>query len=128
VLWLPCYEGGLPETVSEVKNDAMRARLITAVSMISGLLALLICMATPGVAAAAMHHMPMSQAHASMPSDMPCCPEKAPVSKTCGQQCPILAEADFSFHYMSRALALSFASTDDRFAGLSYSPQVPPPR
>lgn len=94
--------------------------------MIAGLMALLLCMAAPAVAGPDAHHMP--QVSASMP-DMPCCPEKAPAAaKACGQQCPLLAEADFRFEYAARALPLSFALRQDAFAGLSYPPQAPPPR
>jgi hypothetical protein len=103
----------------------MYARLIKAVSMIAGLLALLLCVAVP----AAAHEMPMTQAHALMPSDMPCCPEKAPASsKACGQQCPLLAQADFRFEHRARVSRFSFAVTRDDFASRSYQPLAPPPR
>jgi hypothetical protein len=103
----------------------MYARLIKAVSMIAGLLALLLCVAVP----AAAHEMPMTQAHALMASDMPCCPENAPASsKACGQQCPLLAEADFRFEHTACTSPLSFAVTRDDFANLSWQPLAPPPR
>lgn len=104
----------------------MHARLIKAVSMIAGLLALLMCVAAPAMAGPDAHHM--TQVSASMP-DMPCCPEKAPAAaKACGQQCPLIAQADFRFEHAVRATQLSFDLKHDDFASLSYSPQAPPPR
>lgn len=104
----------------------MHARLIKAVSMITGLMALLLCMATPAVAGSDAHHG--TQVSAVM-TDMPCCPQKAPATaKACGQQCPLIAQADFRFEHAVRAMPLRFDLHHDAFAGLSYPPQAPPPR
>ncbi|MBP2160556.1 MULTISPECIES: hypothetical protein [Asticcacaulis] len=104
----------------------MHARLIKAVSMIAGLLALLLCMAAPAMAGSAAHHG--TQVSAAM-ADMPCCPQKAPATaKACGQQCPMIAQADFRFEHAVRAIPLRFDLHQDDFASLSYSPQAPPPR
>jgi hypothetical protein len=101
----------------------MRERVYTAVSIIAGLLALLLCMAAPTTA------MPVSHDMVSAHADMPCCPEKAPAAaKTCGQQCPLLAQAEFHFEYTTLTLLMRYVRQHDHFASLTYQPQAPPPR